>query len=112
MKLMFETDPQTVYAGFDPTANSLHVGNLLVVLGLLHCQRHGHTPIALLGGATGIIGDPSHRKTERKLINAQTVDNNLVAIQCQLERIFSNHQQYLWVYKKKQQKSLPQLRYK
>lgn len=48
MKALFTSGPQTIYAGFDPTANSLHVGNLLVIMGLLHCQRAGHNPIALV----------------------------------------------------------------
>uniref|UniRef100_A0A182SM81 tyrosine--tRNA ligase n=1 Tax=Anopheles maculatus TaxID=74869 RepID=A0A182SM81_9DIPT len=87
---------QTVYAGFDPTANSLHVGNLLVLIGLLHTQRAGHQPIALVGGATGLIGDPSGRKTERQLLETETVQHNVTCIKRQIEEIFSNHERFFW----------------
>lgn len=107
MTKMFEKSPQTIYAGFDPTADSLHVGNLLVILGLLHCQRAGHQPIALVGGATGLIGDPSGRKTERSQMLGNIVDNNLLAIKKQLERIFQNHQDCLWDDSKKKARLLP-----
>uniref|UniRef100_A0A1I8NNG3 Tyrosine--tRNA ligase n=1 Tax=Stomoxys calcitrans TaxID=35570 RepID=A0A1I8NNG3_STOCA len=96
MTKMFEKTPQTIYAGFDPTADSLHVGNLLVIMGLLHCQRAGHQPIALVGGATGLIGDPSGRKTERNQLHEKIVETNLKSIKQQLERIFQNHQECLW----------------
>jgi tyrosyl-tRNA synthetase len=62
---LFEKRKPAVYVGFDPTANSLHIGNLLPLLTLLHFQRFGFKPIILLGGATGLIGDPSGRSTER-----------------------------------------------
>ncbi|XP_058444902.1 tyrosine--tRNA ligase, mitochondrial [Malaya genurostris] len=88
--------PQTIYAGFDPTADSLHVGNLLVIIGLLHSQRAGHQPIALLGGATGLIGDPSGRKTERQAMPTGQLDQNLTCIGVQIERIFEHHQELLW----------------
>ncbi|XP_055617718.1 tyrosine--tRNA ligase, mitochondrial isoform X2 [Toxorhynchites rutilus septentrionalis] len=88
--------PQTIYAGFDPTADSLHVGNLLVIIGLLHSQRAGHQPIALLGGATGQIGDPSGRTTERKVMLQESMERNLTSIGGQIRRIFENHQQFLW----------------
>lgn len=94
---MFRRSSQTIYAGFDPTASSLHVGNLLVIMGLLHAQRGGHYSIALLGGATALIGDPSGRKTERSLItNTQIIENNTNSIEQQLLRIFRNHEQCLW----------------
>lgn len=109
MKQMFEKSSQTIYAGFDPTADSLHVGNLLVIMGLLHCQRAGHQPIALVGGATGLIGDPSGRKTERSQLLEAIVENNLKSIKKQLERVFHNHQHCLWDEKKHKQK-LPELR--
>ena len=56
----------TVYAGFDPTAASLHVGNLVPIMGLVHLQRHGHKVLAVVGGATGMIGDPSGKSETRK----------------------------------------------
>ncbi|KAJ8956733.1 hypothetical protein NQ318_014089 [Aromia moschata] len=70
---------QTVYAGFDPTADSLHVGNLLVLINLLHWQRGGHQTIALIGGATAKIGDPSGRSTEREELSKHFVDDNIHA---------------------------------
>lgn len=106
---MFDSSPQTVYAGFDPTADSLHVGNLLVIMGLLHCQRAGHNPIALVGGATGLIGDPSGRKTERSLLQESIVEHNLQSIKKQLKNVFENHLNYLWDDKKHKQ-ALPNLR--
>ncbi|XP_050098184.1 tyrosine--tRNA ligase, mitochondrial [Anopheles aquasalis] len=93
---MLGSSSQTVYAGFDPTANSLHVGNLLVLVGLLHAQRSGHQPIALVGGATGLIGDPSGRKTERKQLETETVHRNVESLMEQITTIFANHERYFW----------------
>jgi tyrosyl-tRNA synthetase len=76
----------TAYIGFDPTASSLHVGNLLTVLGLARLQRAGHTPIAVVGGATGMIGDPSGKSEERVLQSLEQVAANVVGIRAQLER--------------------------
>jgi len=74
------------YIGFDPSADSLHVGSLLQILLLMRMQRHGHQPIALLGGATGMIGDPSGKSEERNLLDLDHVQHNLEAIRVQLER--------------------------
>ncbi|MGH7690868.1 MAG: tyrosine--tRNA ligase [Gemmatimonadaceae bacterium] len=74
------------YVGFDPTAPSLHVGNLVPVMGLVHLQRHGHRPVVLVGGGTGLIGDPSGRSTERPLASRDVVAANATAILGQLER--------------------------
>lgn len=73
------------YAGFDPTARSLHVGHLLPIMGLVHLQRHGHTPIALVGGGTGMIGDPSFKSAERNLLTMEETAANSEAIREQLE---------------------------
>src|SRR5215213_11918579 len=78
--------PVTAYCGFDPTAPSLHVGNLVPVMGLMHLQRAGHRPIALVGGGTGMIGDPSGKSTERALSDPATVATNTASIRAQLER--------------------------
>jgi tyrosyl-tRNA synthetase len=78
--------PITAYIGFDPTASSLHVGSLLTVLGLARLQRFGHTPIALVGGATGMIGDPSGKSQERVLQSLEQIAANIVGIRAQLER--------------------------
>ena len=76
----------TAYCGFDPTAPSLHVGNLVPVMGLAHLQRHGHRPVALVGGGTGMIGDPSGKTAERQLNTPETVRANSEAIRAQLAR--------------------------
>ncbi|MFN8719127.1 MAG: tyrosine--tRNA ligase [Gemmatimonadaceae bacterium] len=76
----------TGYCGFDPTASSLHVGNLIPVMGLVHLQRAGHRPIALVGGGTGMIGDPSGRSSERTLQDLDTIRANAEAIRGQLAR--------------------------
>jgi tyrosyl-tRNA synthetase len=73
------------YIGFDPTARSLHVGSLLVIMGLVHLQRAGHTPIALVGGGTGLIGDPSGKTAERQLLTPVAVAENAEGIRAQLE---------------------------
>ncbi len=74
------------YCGFDPTAPSLHVGSLVPVMGLVHLQRTGHVPIALVGGGTGMIGDPSGKSTERQLQTRETIEANSRAIGAQLAR--------------------------
>ncbi len=76
----------TAYCGFDPTAPSLHVGNLVPVMGLVHLQRAGHRPIALVGGATGMIGDPSGKSAERTLQSLDVIEENARLIGAQLER--------------------------
>ncbi len=79
--------PVTAYAGFDPTASSLHVGSLLPLMGLARLQRAGHSPIAVMGGGTGMIGDPSGRSSERNLLDAAQIEANLAGIRPQVERI-------------------------
>ena len=78
--------PITVYAGFDPTADSLHIGHLMQIMLLAQFQRHGHRPIPLLGGATAMIGDPSGKNEERNLLMPETIEKNLAAIRKQLEQ--------------------------
>jgi len=73
------------YVGFDPTASSLHIGNLLPIMLLVHLQRHGHVPVALVGGGTGLIGDPSGRSAERVLGSPETIAENARGIRAQLE---------------------------
>ncbi|MEW5915598.1 MAG: tyrosine--tRNA ligase [Gemmatimonadota bacterium] len=80
-----DAGPVTGYCGFDPTAASLHVGNLVQIMGLVHLQRAGHRPVALVGGGTGLIGDPSGRSTERPLITKDEVAEHVVNIRGQLE---------------------------
>jgi tyrosyl-tRNA synthetase len=76
----------TAYIGFDPSAASLHVGSLLPVMGLARLQKFGHTPIAIAGGGTGLIGDPSGKTKERQLLTAEQVEENLAGIKAQLAR--------------------------
>jgi len=76
----------TGYVGFDPTADSLHIGNLVPVMLLVHLQRAGHKPIALVGGATGMVGDPSGKTAERQLLDMDTLQHNLACQKAQLER--------------------------
>lgn len=74
------------YIGFDPTADSLHVGHLVQIMTLVHFQRAGHKPFALVGGATGMVGDPSGKSQERNLLDAETLQHNVDCVQKQLEK--------------------------
>ena len=74
------------YIGFDPTADSLHIGHMVQVMLLVHFQRAGHTPIALVGGATGMIGDPSGKSEERNLLDEESLSKNQEAIKKQLSK--------------------------
>ena len=74
----------TAYLGIDPTADSLHIGHLVGVMGLKHLQRCGHKPLALIGGATGMIGDPSGKSQERNLLDETTIRHNQECIKKQL----------------------------
>jgi tyrosyl-tRNA synthetase len=78
--------PLSGYCGFDPTAASLHVGNLVAIMALMHLQRAGHRPVALVGGGTGMIGDPSGKNTERQLLPPDVIAANARALGRQLER--------------------------
>jgi tyrosyl-tRNA synthetase len=78
----------SLYCGVDPTADSMHIGHLLPFLTLRRFQQHGHRPIVLVGGATGLIGDPSGKSEERKLLTLETVQDNVAGIKKQLESIF------------------------
>ena len=77
------------YTGFDPTSNSLHIGSLVPIILLAHFQRSGHKPIALIGGATGMIGDPSGKSAERNLLDEETLVNNQTAIKQQLSQFLN-----------------------
>ena len=80
-----ETAGRGIYIGFDPTADSLHVGSLLPIMVLVHAQRAGHRPIALVGGATGLVGDPSGKSAERPLLTREQLEANVAGIHAQLE---------------------------
>lgn len=83
---LMSNEQVTVYVGFDPTADSLHIGHLLPIIMLKRFQQAGHKPIALIGGATGMIGDPSGRTTERQLQSVETIQENVKAIKNQLTK--------------------------
>jgi tyrosyl-tRNA synthetase len=77
--------PQKVYCGFDPTAESLHLGNMIALMGLAWFQRFGHTPVAVVGGATGMVGDPSGKSHERPILTEETLEKNLNGIKENLQ---------------------------
>ena len=79
--------PTKIYLGCDPTAESLHLGNMVAIMGLAWFQRCGHTPVALVGGATGMIGDPSGKSKERVLLDKETISRNLQGIRKNFETI-------------------------
>src|ERR1700712_3577402 len=84
--LQLERETTTGYVGFDPTADSLHIGSLVPILLLVHLQKAGHKPVALVGGATGMVGDPSGKSEERNLLDETTLNHNLQGIRKQLEK--------------------------
>jgi tyrosyl-tRNA synthetase len=86
LAVWLEAKSRSVYAGFDPTADSLHVGSLLPVLLLRRFQQAGHRPIAVVGGATGMIGDPSGKSQERNLLSADAIERNVTALREQMRR--------------------------
>ena len=79
-------EPVTAYVGFDPTADSLHIGSLIPIIVLVHFQKFGHKPIALVGGATGMVGDPSGKSEERNLLSKEILDKNVAAVKQQLSK--------------------------
>ena len=87
LRELMAREKQTAYIGFDPTAASLHVGSLLPMVSLARLQRFGHPPIAVVGGGTGMIGDPSGKATERSLLTAEQVEANVEGIRAQLSRV-------------------------
>jgi len=86
---LFKAESVKAYIGFDPTAESLHIGSLVQIILLMHLQRHGHKPIALVGGATGMIGDPSFKSEERKMLSEEQLKRNVLGIEKQLRQFLS-----------------------
>ena len=82
----FRKEVTTAYIGFDPTADSLHIGSLVQIMILVHLQRCGHKPVALMGGATGMVGDPSGKSKERNMLSEDKLQHNLISVQKQMER--------------------------
>ena len=82
----FAKETTSAYIGFDPTSDSLHIGSLVQIMILVHLQRCGHKPFALVGGATGMVGDPSGKSKERNLLDEETLNHNLSSVQKQLEQ--------------------------
>ncbi|KAL8579974.1 hypothetical protein ACOMHN_056862 [Nucella lapillus] len=87
--------PQTVYCGFDPTSDSLHVGNLLAIVAMLHCRAAGHNCLALVGGATALIGDPSGKTTERAAMTVAEVEENVQKISENVQRVADNYSTHI-----------------
>ncbi|WP_185877858.1 tyrosine--tRNA ligase [Blattabacterium cuenoti] len=80
--------PITIYVGFDPTSDSLHIGNLLIIITLIHFKKFGYNPIILIGGATGLIGDPSGKNSDRKILDKNTLETNIISIKNQIYKLF------------------------
>ncbi|KAF5308942.1 hypothetical protein FQR65_LT00024 [Abscondita terminalis] len=93
---LLNSSPQCVYAGFDPTSDSLHVGNLLILMNLLHWQRGGHNVLVVIGGATANIGDPSGRTIERDILSKSFINLNVKGLHRNITDVFSNHEKYFW----------------
>ncbi len=89
VKELFKSEKVKAYIGFDPTADSLHIGSLVPIIILVHLQRHGHIPVALVGGATGMIGDPSGKSKERNLLTTEDIQKNLNGIKRQLSKFLN-----------------------
>lgn len=89
IKALFEKGGVTFYIGIDPTADSLHVGHFLTVMAMAHMQRCGNRPICLMGGGTGMIGDPSGKADMRKMMTVETIDHNVACIKNQLSRFIN-----------------------
>ena len=83
---MLENEKVTFYVGFDPTADSLHIGHYIPIMAMAHMQRAGHRPIALMGGGTGMIGDPSGKSELRKMLTREEIDHNVECIKAQMSR--------------------------
>jgi tyrosyl-tRNA synthetase len=86
---LMQQEKITAYCGFDPTSDSLHIGNLVPIILLKHLQNYGHSPIALIGGATGMVGDPSGKSAERNLLDLDTLRYNEAAVKKQLEHFLN-----------------------
>ena len=86
LQAWLQEQPRTIYVGFDPTSDSMHVGNLVAVMLLRRFQQAGHRPLALVGGATGMIGDPSGKSEERNLLNVEVLRANVASMEKQLQR--------------------------
>ena len=82
----FDKEMTSAYIGFDPTSDSLHIGSLVQIMILVHLQKAGHKPVALVGGATGMVGDPSGKSKERNLLDEKILNDNLTFVQKQLEQ--------------------------
>lgn len=85
-KEQLDKEMTTAYIGFDPTADSLHIGSLVQIILLVHVQKSGHKPIALVGGATGMVGDPSGKSEERNLLSEDVLNRNIAGVKAQLEK--------------------------
>lgn len=87
-------EPTVAYVGFDPTAESLHIGSLIPIILLMHLQKKGHKPLALVGGATGMVGDPTGKSEERNLLSTEILNKNVAGIQKQLSKFIDFNAQH------------------
>ena len=87
VRQLLNEDKIAFYIGFDPTADSLHVGHFVQIMVMAHMQRAGHTPIALFGGGTGMIGDPSGKSDMRRMLTKEDIDHNIACFQKQMSRL-------------------------
>src|SRR6478672_9320008 len=83
---LLNKEQTSAYIGFDPTAESLHIGSLVPILLLVHLQKAGHKPFALIGGATGMVGDPSGKSEERNMLSTEVLEKNQEGVRGQLEK--------------------------
>lgn len=87
IKDLLDNQKTTFYIGFDPTADSLHVGHFVQIMVMAHMQHAGHTPIALFGGGTGMIGDPSGKSDMRKMLTVEEINHNIACFKNQMSRL-------------------------
>ena len=86
LRKLLGSEQVTAYVGYDPTADSLHVGHMITIMALAHLQRHGHRPIALMGGGTGMIGDPTGKTEMRPILTLEEIDYNVQRQKAQMAR--------------------------
>ena len=89
IKELLEKEKVTFYIGFDPTADSLHVGHFVTVMAMSHMQKAGHRPIVLFGGGTAMVGDPTGKTDMRKMMTTETIDHNVACFKKQMSRFIS-----------------------
>lgn len=95
LRQLLARERRSAYAGFDPTADSLHLGHLLVLVALIHLQRSGVAPLAVIGSASALLGDPSGRTRERPLLQQEVIEQNAAGLERNIRNVFFNHEQHI-----------------